>query len=238
MMTDAYLEWKAWRHEDFGHFDAEAAVYYRQELHASGVSSVRGLTVGELGYGNGAFAGWVRAAGGLWAGREEIPELQQRAADAGFEVIASDVDFSHLRGRGRLDVVVAFDVVEHLEIGAIRCFLQETRDALRPGGLVLLRLPSGDSPFSDAIYRGDLTHRTVLGSSAMRQLAEEVGLDVKQIRSPVLPVTGLGMLRGLRRTCVLLVQFIVFWFVRTALMSNSGAVVSPNMFVVFRRPEC
>jgi hypothetical protein len=237
MMTDAYVQWKSWHPKDFGRFDADAAVYYSEELHASGVSSVRGLTVGELGYGNGAFAGWVRAAGGLWAGREAIPELQERAADAGFEVIAPDVDFSHVCGRGKLDVVVAFDVIEHLEIGAIRSFLHETREALRPGGLVLLRLPSGDSPFSHAIYRGDLTHRTALGSSAVRQLAEEVGLDVKQIRSPVLPVTGFGMLRRLRRTFVLLVQSIVFRFIRTVLMGNNGAVISPNMFVVFRKAE-
>jgi 2-polyprenyl-3-methyl-5-hydroxy-6-metoxy-1,4-benzoquinol methylase len=236
-MTDSYVEWKAWHFEDFGRFDAKAAIYYRRELHASGVSSVRGLTVGELGYGNGAFAGWVRHSGGHWVGREAIPELHQRAVDAGFEVVTPDVEFSHVCGPGALDVIVAFDVIEHLEIGAIRSFLHETREALRPGGLVLLRLPSGDSPFSHAIYRGDLTHRSALGSSAVRQLAEEVGLDVKQIRSPVLPVTGLGMLRGVRRTCVLLVQFIVFRFVGTVLMANSGAVVSPNMFVVFRRPE-
>jgi predicted TPR repeat methyltransferase len=235
-MPDAYVEWKAWQAEDFGRCDADAAAYYSQELRASGVSSVRGLTVGELGYGNGTFAGWVRAEGGFWAGREAIPELQQRAADAGFETISTDAEFSHARGRGKLDIIVAFDVIEHLEIGDIRAFLRETKDALRPGGLVLLRVPSGDSPFSHAIYRGDLSHRTALGSSAVRQLGDEIGLEVKQIRSPVLPVTGFGMLRGLRRTAVLVAQRVVFRFVRTVLMGNSGAVVSPNMVVVFSRP--
>jgi 2-polyprenyl-3-methyl-5-hydroxy-6-metoxy-1,4-benzoquinol methylase len=235
-MADGYVTWKAWQPEDFGRVDAEMAVYYNEELHASGVASVRGLTVGELGYGNGSFAGWVRAQGGFWAGREAIPELQQRAADAGFETISADVDFSQVCGRGKVDVIVAFDVIEHLEIAAIRSFLHETREALRPGGLVLLRLPSGDSPFSQAIYRGDLSHRTALGSSAVRQLAEEVGLDVAQIRSPVLPVVGLGALRGMRRAVVLLLRSMVFRFVGTILMGNSGAVVSPNMLVVFRRP--
>lgn len=236
-MTSGYMEWKRWRSADFGRVGPEDALYFKRELHTSGISSLVGLRVGELGYGNGAFAGWVRAAGGLWAGREAIPELQQRAVDAGFEVIGPAVEFSDVCGRGNLDLIVAFDVIEHLEIGAIRSFLRETREALRPGGLLLLRFPSGDSPFSHAIYCGDVTHRTALGSSAVRQLAEEVGLDVEQIRSPVLPITGFGVRRALRRMSVLIMQSIVFRLIRTVLMGNSLAVVSPNMVVVFRKPE-
>ena len=183
-MIDPYVEWKGWYDVDFGEFGPEDALYFAKELHASGIPSVRGLRVGELGYGNGAFAGWVRKAGGHWLGREDIPELQQRAEDAGFDVIASEADFSSVCGTEKLDLMVAFDVVEHLELDVIRSFLIEAKEALRPGGLLLLRLPSGDSPFSGAIYRGDLTHRTLLGSSAVRQLAIEAGLEACQVRSP------------------------------------------------------
>ena len=70
-------------------------------------------------------------------GREAIPELQQRAAQAGFEVIASEADFSKVCGPGKLDLIVAFDVIEHLELDAIRSFLGEAKEALRPGGLLL-----------------------------------------------------------------------------------------------------
>ena len=189
-MSDSYVEWKTWRDEDFGRFDAEAAIYYAQELRASGISSVRGLAVGELGFGNGAFAGWVREVGGSWVGREVIPELAKRAGDAGFHVLASDVCFPTPSGFGALDLVVAFDVLEHLVLGAIRSFLIEARDALGPGGVILFRVPSGDSPFSSAVYRGDVTHRTLLGSSAVRQLADLIGLEVLQARSPVPPTVG------------------------------------------------
>lgn len=234
-MTDPYVEWKGWYGADFGDFGAEDALYYAKELHASGITSVRGLRVGELGYGNGAFAGWVRNAGGHWVGREGIPELHQRAKDAGFNVIASEADFSSVCGPEKLDLIVAFDVVEHLELNVIRSFLIEAKDALRPGGLLLLRVPSGDSPFSGAIYRGDLTHRTLLGSSAVGQLAVEAGLETCQIRSPVLPVWGLGPVRALRRIAVRLMQILVFLFVRYVLMANASAVVSANMVVVLRK---
>lgn len=237
-MTDGYACWKRWQQAAFGRVGPEDALYFRRELYDSGIPSIAGLRVGELGYGNGGFAGWVRAAGGLWVGREAIPELQHRAVEAGFRVIAPEVGFSNVCGRGNLDVMAAFDVIEHLEIGAIRTFLRDTREALRPGGLLLLRLPSGDSPFSHAISFGDVTHRTTLGSNAVRQLAEEGGFDVEQIRSPVLPVAGLGVLPAIRRIPVLIVRSIVFRFIRTVLMGNNGAVLSPNMFVVLRRPDC
>jgi len=234
-MTDCYVRWKSWHGSDFGRFGPEDALYYAQELHASGIASVLGLRVGELGYGNGAFAGWVRKAGGHWVGREAIPELQQRAAQAGFEVIASEADFSNVCGPGKLDLIVAFDVIEHLELDAIRSFLGETKEVLKTGGLLLVRSPSGDSPFSGPIYHGDLTHRTLLGSSAVRQLAMEAGLEVCQVRSPALPVWGLGPVRAARRMAVRLTQTLAFSFVRRVLMGHGSAVVSPNMIVVLRK---
>lgn len=234
-MTDCYAGWKGWHGADFGRFGPEDALYYAQELRASGIASVCGLRVGELGYGNGAFAGWVRKSGGHWVGREANPELQQRAAQAGFEVIASGADFSNACGPGKLDLIAAFDVIEHLELDAIPSFLVEAKEALKAGGLLLCRLPSGDSPFSGAIYRGDLTHRTLLGSSAVRQMAMEAGLEVCQVRSPALPVWGLGPVRATRRMAVRLTQTLAFSFVRHVLMGHGNAVVSPNMIVVLRK---
>ena len=88
-----------------------------------------------------------------------------------------------------------------------------------------------------AIYWGDLTHCTLLGSSAVRQLACEQDLEVRQIRSPVLPMAGLPMTRLVRRAAVRFARWVMFSFIRTALMGNVSAILSPNMIVVLaRRP--
>jgi SAM-dependent methyltransferase len=236
-MTNSYALWKDWKDAEFGQFMAEQAIYFQRELDAVGTSSVRGLFVAELGFGNGAFAGWVRAGGGRWIGREAIPELQARAAQAGYEVVEPEEAFSASCGAGTLDLIVAFDVLEHLELDAIRCFLRDAREALKPKGLLVLRFPSGDSPFSGAVYTGDTTHRTLLGSSAVRQLAMEAGLEVYQIRSPVFPVRGFGLVRALRRTTAFVLQTVIFAFVRKLLMGNSNAVLSPNMVAVLSKPR-
>ena|ERR1017187_5913066 len=109
------------------------------------------------------------------------------------------------------------------------------RERLDRGGLLLARFPSGDSPFSGPVFRGDLTHRTLLGSSASRQLAMEAGFEVCQARPPVLPVWGLGLVHAVRRMAVRLTQALVFSFVRHVLMGNASAVVSPNMIIVLRK---
>ncbi len=236
-MTDHYLAWKDWQPIDFGQFGPEDSLNFRRELQASGIASVKGLKVGEIGYGNGVFAGWVRAEGGNWTGREAIPELQQRAAEAGFQVIAGQGDFSDAYGPGKLDLLVAFDVIEHMDLNDIRSFLSEARKALGPGGMLLARCPSGDSPFSGAIFHGDLTHRTLLGSSAVRQLAIEADLELCQVRAPVLPVWGLGPVRAARRMAVRLLQMLTFPLIRHVLMGHSNAVLSPNMIIVLKKME-
>src|SRR4051794_227681 len=86
-IPEPYLLWKQWQEIDFGRVTKENATYFTQELRASGVPTAKGLNVGELGYGNGAFAGWVKAAGGYWTGCEAIDTLQQRAIAAGFTVV-------------------------------------------------------------------------------------------------------------------------------------------------------
>jgi len=232
---ESYSVWKNWRAVDFGCANCEESLYFERELQAAGVGKLVGLRVGEIGYGNGAFASWARGAGAHWIGRETSQVLQARAVGAGFDILTLDSSLSDAWGAGALDLIVAFDVVEHMSLRAIRSFLEEAKTALKPGGFLLLRIPSGDSPFVSAIYWGDVTHRTLLGSSAVRQLACELDLEVKQIRSPVLPMIGLSKTRLIRRAAVRFARWIVFSFIRTVLMGNGTAVLSPNMIVVLTR---
>lgn len=231
-MTNCYVNWKAWEQIPFGQFTEEQRFYFAAELETSRISSIRGLLIGELGFGNGHFAGWVRERGGQWIGREAIHEQQKKASDAGYRVLSPEATWVTVCGADSLDLIVAFDVIEHLSVDAILDFLKEAREVLKPGGSLVFRVPSGDSPFSGAIFNGDLTHRTLLGSSAVRQLALEVGLEVAQIRPPASPVWGLGVRRALRRAAALFAQKMIFSIIRNIFMGNSEAVISPTMVVV------
>lgn len=235
-MTHSYVSWKQWHGHDFGYYSHETALYFELELRQCGLGKIDGLKVGELGFGNGAFAGWVRDQKGNWIGREAIQVLSDRAAAKGFVTVGPHTTFAGTLGSSALDAIVAFDVLEHLGIDQIKNFLNDAWIALNPGGILIARLPSGDSPFVGQIFHGDLTHRTLLGSSAVKQLAGETGFEVLQQRAPAFPLMGFGLNRKLRRLIVYGLQTMVAWCVRSIIMGNSQAVISPNMLVVLGKP--
>ena len=234
-MSEEYLKWKKWQDVPFGMFSQEDSLYFAEEMRACGVKSVANLRIGEAGYGNGGFAGWVRHAKGQWTGLEKDPELQRRAMASGFDTISAKTTFSAALGPNSLDVVIAFDLIEHLSLEELRAFWYDAKEVLRAEGLLVLRTPSGDSPFSGAIARGDLTHQTILGSDAVRQLAEEVGMRVIRLGSPVMPLAVRGIGRKVRRVALRIIQGIAFRGIATALMNNPDAVISPNMIIVLRK---
>jgi len=236
-MTDSYVAWKGWKSTAFGRCNREQAVYFAAELRASGIKSVVGLMIGEIGFGNGEFAGWVQQAGGRWLGQECSTELQNRARAAGFTIISSTEGFAIGDGTDKFDLIVAFDVIEHLSLDEIRSILCDVKSALRDGGLLIIRCPSGDSPFSGSNYYGDLTHRTLIGSSAAVQLAMEVGLEPHQVRGAVLPIWGLGTIRAVRRMSVRVVRALTFYFIQHVLIGDSRAILSPNMIIALRKEE-
>jgi hypothetical protein len=73
----------------------------------------------ELGFGNGAFAASASAAGARYLGAEAIPDLVQIGRDAGFDVALQARRRRRLADSTAADLVVAFDVCEHLEPGVL-----------------------------------------------------------------------------------------------------------------------
>ena len=230
----AYREWKGWGDEKFGAYDPVQSVSFRCELADSGVPLSQPLSILEIGFGNGAFAGWVLDQGWGFVGTELDPELVERGRRRGLEVYKSDAGLTDIAAGRKFDAIIAFDVLEHLDFDDIVDLLNAARQCLVPGGRLIARVPSGDSPFSRAIQHGDTTHRTTLGSGVVRQLAAESGCRVVQIRAPVFPLRGVGTVRALRRSGILALRALIKAVVNLAFHDNQPRVVEPNMVIVLR----
>lgn len=215
--------------------DIASEAYFAAEFRAAGLTDLSGLHVLEVGFGNGAFAGWASRAGAKYAGTEVIPELVTKGRNAGFAVYDAFSSIDSPIAEGSIDIVVALDVFEHLDRHELIEMLRSLRGLLRSGGMVIARVPSGDSPFSRSIQHGDLTHRTVLGSSAVRQLALESGLDVVSIRQPAFPLRGLGSRVLIRRLLVVAARSVIYPIVTHALMGGGDPVLTPNLVFVLKR---
>lgn len=230
-----YESWKKWAAGSFGVCDASSAAYFSAEVSRSGLGALKGLRVVELGFGNGVFADWCRQCGANYSGTEVILELVARGRHFGFDMHLATAGLGSVGAGGSVDLVCSFDVFEHIEIEQLRGVLAEVRTLLRPGGLLIARFPSGDSPFSRAIQYGDLTHRTILGSSAVSQLADELGFEVLQIREPRFVYFGVPLVSLIRRAIAECVRRIVFPAMTTFLMGSGAPVLTPNMVVVLKK---
>lgn len=232
---DAYLEWKGWTADTFGVLGSYDRRYFHMEMRRAGLRSLSGLRVLEIGFGNGVFAAWARSSGALYSGVEVDEALVQRGLDAGFDV-SSSLPAADGPLRGRLDAVVAFDVFEHLDRDAMRRMLADLRLLLKPGGVLVGRVPSGDSPFSRHYQHGDLTHLQVIGTGSVRQVAGLTGFTVEGIRPQAYPVRGLGLRLSLRRLVVHAARSLAYPLVAGLLMGARNAVMSPNLVFVLRNP--
>jgi SAM-dependent methyltransferase len=230
-----YRSWKGWASEEFGELDAETRVYLDREMVLCGVSMPSVGSVLEIGFGNGSFAAWATARGARYRGTEQIPELLDAARRCGVEAHSSEEPIDSFVSPETLDLVVAFDVFEHVEIDDLTALLGTLARGLKPGGLLVARVPSGDSPFSRPIQYGDLTHRTTLGSSAIHQLVEDLPFEVDQIRGPAFPIGGLGPRTAVRRWLVSTLRRLIYPLMTRILMGGASPVLEPNLVFVLKK---
>lgn len=231
-----YGDWKGWTGRGFGQCDSSTARYFAAEMPLAGLWPLSGRRLLELGFGNGEFAQWSCEQGAMYFGIERLDDLVSAGQGAGYQVCSSDSEFERLLGPNSLDAVVAFDVFEHLDVIELQQRLIELSKYLKVGGLIIGRVPSGDSPFSRAIQHGDITHKSIIGSSAICQIAASCELEVVQIREPAFPVVGQGLKSFLRRGLVSMARALTFPAIRLIFLGNARAVLTPNMVFVLRKP--
>lgn len=119
-----------------------------------------------------------QAALDLGAGQGELVEALQRlgfAKATGVELSPSQVQWALAHGckavrQGEgcqalselpaacLDLVVCFDVFEHLSHDTCAQWFAQIHRVLKPGGRLIGHVPNGLSPFAGSVYWGDLTH--------------------------------------------------------------------------------
>lgn len=176
-----YRVLKQWQEEDFGKLKQHESAYFRREL--SRVPLHRASRVLELGFGNGSFMTYAMGKGYLVHGTEADAASIDLARKRGFEAFTLE-QCSTLEG---YDLVVAFDVFEHLDTQELHVLFDALRyRLLKPGGHVLARFPNGQSPFGLVNQYGDITHKSVIGREKIFQLCYAHDMEVVEVRNPSL----------------------------------------------------
>ncbi|MGA7800303.1 MAG: class I SAM-dependent methyltransferase [Gammaproteobacteria bacterium] len=166
-----YADWKGWK-TDLAPPNPNDSESFRIEVARSTVAPP--ARVLEIGFGEGRFLDWARDAGFDVFGIEIIPALCEAADSRGHTVYSGDVLRTPVDGK--FDLIVAFDVVEHIARDRQLEFFARLGELLSPEGRILLRFPNGASPFGRIYQYGDITHETVVSPDLIGQIAHMCGL--------------------------------------------------------------
>lgn len=230
-MTDAYVGWKHWQAEDFGRFSENERTYFDWHLHRACGRVPSKLRILEIGFGNGSFMGWAKQLGHDVTGLELSDELVQRARQAGFSAAS---DLRELPEATRFDLIVGFDVIEHIDLESLKTWLQMLAGRLTPEGRMMFRFPNAESPLGAVYQNGDITHVTRLGVSSMRQICGLTGLELLS-SGDTLPWQALPLKKRPRQLVASLVRGFIEWVLARNLYGHR-VNVAPNELVVLRKP--
>jgi 2-polyprenyl-3-methyl-5-hydroxy-6-metoxy-1,4-benzoquinol methylase len=192
----------------------------------------RQVSILDLGCGQGHYLRQLLALGFEHArGIDVSPEQVQIAQASGLTQVSLG-DYRDSLGEAELDVVIGTDVLEHFTKFEVLQAMDRIRRALRPGGILILRVPNAGSPFSGTLRYGDLTHETSFTERSLHQLGAATGFSTVQVYACAPPVHGV---MSAVRACI---WWVVSAMITVALVGETGQmrghVTTQNIVAVMR----
>lgn len=230
--SEQYLDWKSWDSGNFGALSHGDEKYFSREIERTGLSLPPGSRVLEIGFGNGGFLQYGLRRQWDIAGIEVNDKLVDMAARKGFT--ASRADSLAEIPADSFDLVVAFDVLEHIAQDEMIGYLRQIQRVLKPGGCFLARFPNADSPFGLLYQNGDPTHVTALGLGKVKYFASQLGAEVVFVGGQAQSIFDHGKRHLLRGVLEILAKRIIDGFVSRAIYRRKVAFCSPNLVMVYK----
>ena len=103
------------------------------------------------------------------------------------QIICADA-FSYLKKceNDSIDMIVMFNVIEHIPADIIVHMVPEIHRVLKKGGGFFAQTGNWENPFNIGLFSRDITHRVMYTKNSLRQLMLMSGFSVKNIKlSPV-----------------------------------------------------
>ena len=138
----------------------------------------RAAAILDIGCGHGAILHALQQAGYHNArGVDGSAEQVQAAAKLGIAGVQQGdlMQALHDTADASLDVVIAFDVIEHFTKAELIPLVDEVYRVLKPGGRWIVHAPNAEGPFGSRIRHGDFTHELAFTRTSIDQLLRASG---------------------------------------------------------------
>lgn len=188
----------------------------------------------DLGCGDSGLVYWLQEIGFAEASGIDVSAEQiEIARKLGVKNVSQADIRDFLRDKRDLyDVVFLRDVLGHFFKSEILEILGLVRDSLKSGGIVVVKIPNAESPFSGRLRYGDFTHDVSFTESSLRQVLLISGFgDARAYSTP--PV-----IHGLKSAVRYVLWKIVELFLRFYRLVDAGTgvgIFTQNVIAVARK---
>ena len=225
-----YEDWKNWDSSEFAKLSTKDNHYFNYITKPYNLCSKSDIL--EIGFGNGSFLKFANNIGCNIFGVEIIDELLFRAKENGFNVFS---DLSEISSKQKFDMVVMFDVLEHIPQDDIMDFLKRIHYLLKDKGVLLLRMPNGSSPFGLTNQYGDVTHCTVITPPKLDYWSQNLGFKILKVGGDPYLINEGKILKIPSRILRKMVYLFIERLARWVFSPQSKGFLSSNLFAVLRK---
>jgi SAM-dependent methyltransferase len=228
-LDEAYADYHGWKGWAAGR-DAEGEVA-RAVAELKMAETPPPARLLEIGFGDGAFLKRAKALGYDCAGLERSAAAAEVLRGTGIDARAGGPDA--FAGRS-FDVVVAFDVFEHIALPDLSDVLRQLGALVEPGGRLLARFPNMASPFGLVNQYGDITHITGLSPGSFAQVARMAGFETVRVANAATILSGGRGVRALLKPLAFATRSVIE-FVFSFAYYGKLTPLAPSVVVVMRK---
>jgi len=228
--NNRYVNWKNWEADSFAKTSKLEEAYFNNIFKL--LKLKKSSKILEIGFGNGSFLGYAVSQKFNYDGVESNQNLVDLAIDNNFSAYTS---LDKINRETKYDLIILFDVIEHINADAVEEFFKEMNVHLEETGSIFLRFPNGSSPLGLGNQHGDVTHCNIVTLPKLNYWCYNSDLKVIFYRGDIRPfIFRHNILKMPSRLIRLFFHVLTEKFIR-AISSQSKGILSSNLEVVIKK---
>ena len=228
--NNRYIDWKNWDGASFAKTSKLEEAYFNNIFKL--LKLKKSSKILEIGFGNGSFLGYAVSQKFNYDGVESNQNLVDLAIDNNFSAYTS---LDKIDTETKYDLIILFDVIEHINADAVEEFFKEMNVHLEKTGSIFLRFPNGSSPLGLGNQHGDVTHCNIVTLPKLNYWCYNSDLKVIFYRGDIRPfIFRHNILKMPSRLIRLFFHVLTEKFIR-AISSQSKGILSSNLEVVIKK---
>jgi hypothetical protein len=231
-----YVTWKNWTSDNFGSLTNIESSYFNSLFKILKKRTVIDLRIKalEIGFGNGSFLTYCKNNSIDIVGIECNDFLVRVAKERGYSAYLSDGISTC--DHNSLNMIFAFDVLEHLSTENLFSLFSDAHIRLIDQGIFVARFPNGDSPLGLVNQNGDFSHLSAIGSGKIKFLTEKFGYEIIYIGKDLSPIFVSSWKHFFHRIYLSAVTIIVNYLVNVTFFPRRNVeYCSQNMLVILQK---